>query len=153
MSHGGDEQVGVAIVVDVGERAAHRDVVRHREAGVPRDVDEATVADVFPKLIRTELGEEVEIGPAIAVDVRRAQPVAVVVVNELVVLPRVVDDAVLERDPALLTFVPEPEVVHDARRRSHLGFLVRALEQPRRWSRRVVSDRERAADHDCRGEA
>ena len=50
VAHGGDEQIGIPIVVDVGERAADGDGVRHAEAGRVGDIGESAVAQVLPQL-------------------------------------------------------------------------------------------------------
>src|SRR5205823_5302022 len=83
-----DEEVGIAVVVDVGECATHGDLIRHGQPGSGGDVHEPTTAEVLPELVGAELREEIEIGEAVAIDVGRAQAAAVVVVSQLVRLAR-----------------------------------------------------------------
>ena len=96
-----DVQVGVAVVVDVGKRGGDADLARHRDAGRRRDVLKLAAAGVLPQLVAADLVDEVDVGQAVAVDVRDRDAVAVVVVRRLVGLAGVVDDAVLEGDAAL----------------------------------------------------
>src|SRR5438128_2750968 len=132
VAHRGDEEVGQAVVVDVGERATGRDGVRHAKPRPLGDVLEPPAAQVAPQLARAELRDEVQVGPPIAVHVGRAQSRAVVVVDLLVGLARVVHDPVHEGDAARVPPIGEPEVVERARVRGQGGFLAGALEQPRR---------------------
>ena len=114
VAHRRDEEVGIAVVVDVGEGASHRDRVRQFQPRRDGDVHEPTAAQVLPEFVGAELGDEVEIGETIAIDVRGAQSAPVVVVRELVGFARVVDDPVLEGDAAGLPPIREPEVVEHA---------------------------------------
>ena len=132
VAHRGDEEVGVAVVIDVRERAPDRDRVRHTEARLVGDVREPAAAQVLPQLVAAELGDEVEVGEPVAIDVGRTQSRPVVVVDLLVELSGVVDDPVLESDAARLPPIREPEVVKRLRLCGQLGFLPGALEQPRR---------------------
>ncbi len=109
-AHGADEEVGVAVVVDVGEGGRDRDAVGHRHAGLFGDVGELAAAQVLPQLVRAELGDEVEVGPAVAVDVGGGEAVAVVVVHRFVVAQGVVGREVLEGDAAGGQAVAELEV-------------------------------------------
>ncbi len=113
LAHGGDVEVGVAVVVHVGEGAGDADAVGHRHAGLAGDVLELAAAQVLPQLVVAELGEEVEVEQAVAVHVGHQQAVAVVVVDRLVGLAGVVDDLVLEGDAALGLAVGVAEVVED----------------------------------------
>src|SRR2546423_11667142 len=142
MADGRDEEVGVAVVVDVGERATHRDGVRGRQPSWSGDVHEATVAEVLPELVGAELRDEVEIGETVAIDVRGAQAAPVVVVRELITPARVVDHAVLERDAAGRSLIGEPEVVNRLRARGQYGFLAAPLDQPRRRPGRAARGNE-----------
>ncbi len=114
MAHRRDEQVGIAVVVDVGERASHRDRVGPSQPRSGGGIHEPTVTQVLPELVGAELRDEIEIGETIAIDVRGAQSASVVVVNELIVLARVVDDPVHERDAASLLPIRVLEVAHHA---------------------------------------
>ena len=150
MTDRSDEQIGIAVVVDVGERAPDRDLVGHGQPGAGGDVLEATIAQVLPQLAGTELGHEIEIGETVAVDVRGAQSAAVVVVRELVALAGVVDDPILERDAARLPLIREAEVVQHRRTRRQLGFLASSLGQPCRCSGRATrGQEEREGDEEC----
>ncbi len=74
---------------------------------------------------------EIEIGQTVAIDIRGAHSISVVVVNQLVGFASVVYNAVLERYAAGLPLIREPEVVNYTRARGQLGFLASALGQPR----------------------
>ena len=135
VAHGGHEQVGIAVVVDVGERRRDRHVVRHRHARLVGDVREPAIAYVLPQLVPAELGNEVEIGPPVAVDIGGGQPRAVIVVDFLVGFARVVDDPIHERDEARLASIDILEVVDRRRPCSQDGFLGAPLAQPGRPGR------------------
>ena len=77
------------------------DPAGHRDAGLRGDVLELAAAEVLPELVAADLVDEVDVGQAVAVDVRHRDAVAVIVVDRLVVLPGVVDDVVHEGDAAL----------------------------------------------------
>ena len=98
VAHRRDEQVGIAVVVDVGECASHADLVRQCQPGSGGDVHETAVAEVLPELVGAELRHEIEIGETVAIDVRGAHSAPVVVVRQFVGPAGVVDDPVLERD-------------------------------------------------------
>src|SRR2546430_7777969 len=93
---------------------------------------EPTAAHILPELARAELGDEIQVRQAVAVHVGGAQAGAVVVVDFLVGLAGVVDDAVLERDAARGEPVRELEVVKCGGALGLLDFLLGASEQPRR---------------------
>src|SRR5207253_2181527 len=129
--HCGYEQIGIAVVVDVGERATHGDGVVHREARLIRDVREPTTPEVLPQLVGPELRDEVQVGEPVAIDVRRAQSRPVIIVDLLVRLARVVHHVVLEADAAGRSPVSEAKVVRDTRAGGQLAFLAGTPEQPR----------------------
>ena len=117
VAYRGHEEIRISIVVDVGERARHRDRIRHHESRLVGDVHEPSAAGVLPQLVGAELGGEVEIGEAIAIHVSGTHSGSVVVVDQLVILPRVVYDTVYEADTAGLPPISETEVVRDGRMR------------------------------------
>ena len=84
VAHRRDEEVGIAVVVDVGERASDRDGVRHFEPRLFGDIHEPTFALVLPELVGAELRGEIKIGQTIAIDVRGTEAGSVVVVHQLV---------------------------------------------------------------------
>ena len=135
VSHRRDEQVGVAVVVDVGERARDRDGVFHAQPRLVSDVLEPAATQVPPQLVAAELRDEVQVGQPVAVHVGGAESRPVIVMVVLVGLARVVDDSVCERDAARLPPVREPEVVQHLRLGSQRRLLGSALEQPG-WRRR-----------------
>ena len=130
--HGRHEEIGIAVVVDIGKRAPDGDLVRHRYTGIARDVDELVVARVAPELVCPELRQEVEVGTTVAIDVGCADAAAMIVVDELVVLARVIHDPVLERDTAFAAPVGEMEIVRNARRGEGRGFCASPFFQPHR---------------------
>src|SRR3982751_2316787 len=129
------EQIGIAVVVDVSERAADRDRVRHLQPGRFCDVSEPATALILPQLVGAELRDEVQIGQSVAIDVGRANTGAVIVVDELVSLARIVDHPVLEVDSALAHTISEPKVVQDSGRRRQLLLLGGPGLYPRRERR------------------
>ena len=106
-----DVQIRIAVVVDVGKRGRHADLARHRDTGRGGDVLEPAAADILPELVAAHLVDEVDVGEAVAIDVRNRQAVAMIVVRRLVRLAGVVDDPVLERDAALGQPVGELKIV------------------------------------------
>ena len=110
-AHGGDVEIGVAVVVDVGERRRHADLAVHRNARRSRDVLELAAAEIPDELIAAHLAQKVDVGQAVTVDVCDRESIAVVVMRRLVCLARVVHDAVLEGDAALLHPIAELEIV------------------------------------------
>jgi hypothetical protein len=111
VSHGGEEKIRIAIVVDVGKGRGHRDRVLHEQAGLDGHVFEATASKVPVQPARAELGDEVEIGPAIPVDVRCRDTSPVVVMIALVFDPGVVDERIGEGDAAPGRPIGKGEVV------------------------------------------
>ena len=89
------------------------DPVGEPDARLRRDVPEPAAAEVLPELAAADLVDEIEVDQAVAVDIGRGDAVAVIVVDRLVVQPRIVDDVVDEGDPALLDAIGELEVVGD----------------------------------------
>jgi hypothetical protein len=129
----GDEEVGISIVIRVAERAAGRNHVRHRETCRGGSVDEAPGALVQPELVGAELCSEIEIGVTVPIDVGRAHARAVVVVYELVVLARIVDDTIPKRDTAGAESICVAEIVEHARPSQRICLLAASLEEPG-WS-------------------
>ena len=116
-AHGRDVEIGVAVVVDVGERGRHAHLVGHRHAGRGGDVLERAPAEVSPELIAADLRHEIDVEQAVTIDVGDGEAVTVIVVRRLVRPSRVVDDPVLEGDAALGQPIDELKVVErrDAR--------------------------------------
>ena len=98
----------------------------------PGDVVELAVAQISPELVATQLVHEVDIQASVSIDVGDGDPVAVVVVHQLVGFARVVGDTVHERDAALEHAILEPEIVKylEAAARAELRLL--PLTHPRR---------------------
>ena len=130
----GDEQILIAVVVDVGERGGDADSAGQPDARLLRDVPEPASAQILPQLVAADLVDEVDVVQTVAVDVRHGDAVAVIVVDRLVVLARVVDDVVNEGDAAFLDPVGELELVEDSElvRGRHLRLLARRRAHPRR---------------------
>ena len=110
-AHRGDEQVRVAVVVDVRERRAHADAAGQSDTRLAGDVPELAAAQVLPQLVPAHLVRKVDVVQSVAVHVGDGDAVAVVVVNLFIRLAGVVDDAVDEGDSALLYAIGELELV------------------------------------------
>ena len=95
-----DEQILVAVVVDVGERRRDADAVGSATPASFVMFRNRPLPEILPELVAADLVDEVDVVEAVAVDVRDRDAGAVVVVNGLVVLAGVVDDPVHERDAA-----------------------------------------------------
>ena len=130
VAHRRDEQIGIPVVVDVGKGAPDGDRVVHAEPRLVGDVLEPAAAQVAPQLVGAELGGEVQVRPPVAVHVGGAQARPVIVMDLLIGLPRIVDDAVLERDAARLALVRESKVVRRGRLGGQCRLLGGTLEQP-----------------------
>src|SRR5437763_731931 len=98
LPHAGDEQVGVAVVVDVGERGADTRAIADRDAGALGDVCEATAAEIAVQTVLANLVDEVEIEQSVAVDVGNRDRGTVVVVRRPIVLSEIDAAHVLESD-------------------------------------------------------
>ena len=71
-----DEQIEVAVTVDVGEHGARGMATGQRDAGPGRDVFEAGVAQVAVQGVRALVAREVDIGEAVAVHVAQRDAAA-----------------------------------------------------------------------------
>ena len=91
-AHGGNVEVAVAVVVGVRERRRHADAVGHGQPRTFRPVLEAAIPEVAPELVAAQLGGEVDVGQAVAVDIGHRDAVAVIVVHGLVDPARVLHD-------------------------------------------------------------
>ena len=79
------------------------------------DVPEPPAAEVLPELVAAHLIDEVDVVQAVAVDVSDGDPVAVIVVDRLVMLPGVLDDVMDEGDAARRDGVGELKIVERAK--------------------------------------
>ena len=131
-SHGRHEEIGISVVVDVGERRADADLAGDPDAGGPGDVVELAVAQISPELVATQLVHEVDIQASVSIDVGDGDPVAVVVVHQFVRFARVVGDTVHERDAALEHAILEPEIVKDLEAAARAELRQLPLTHPRR---------------------
>ncbi len=93
-------EVWVTVVIDVGKRRGRADAALDRHACRRRDVFKAPAPEVSPQLIAARLTEEIDVQQTVAVYVGDGDAIPMVVVRRLVGTPRVVHDAVLERDAA-----------------------------------------------------
>src|ERR1051325_10898620 len=82
-----DEEILIAVVVDAREGGGDADLSRHADAGVGRDVPEASPAQILPELVPADLVDEVDVVETVAVDVGDREAGAVIVVDRLVVAP------------------------------------------------------------------
>ena len=114
LTHGGDEEVGVAVVVDVGEGGRHTDPVGQAHCRRFSQVPEPAPAQVSPELIGSNLGEEIDVLESVVVHVRGGDSVPVVVMHRFPVLPRIIHDPVNEADSARFDAVREPKIVKHA---------------------------------------
>src|SRR6185503_12479833 len=120
----GDEEVGVTVVVDVGEGTGDADRVRHAEVRAIGDVLVAAAPRVAPQLAAAQLGDEVQVGTSVAIDIGAADSRPVIVMILLIGLPRVIDAAVHERDAARLAPVRELESMIHGRVGGQLELLI-----------------------------
>ena len=110
-TNGGDVEIGIAIVVDVGKGRRDADSIGGPDAGPLRPVLEPSAAQVPPEPVGAHLGGEVQVGQAVTVDVGDRQSVAMVVVHGLVRPAGVADDSMLERDAAVGDPIDESKIV------------------------------------------
>src|SRR5271166_1664336 len=110
-THGGNEQIGVSVVIDVSKSGGDADAARHADACFLRDVLEFASAQVLPKLVPAGLADEVDVVQPITVYVRYSDSGSVVIVRRLIVSGRVVDDAIHEGDSALLKLIFELKLI------------------------------------------
>src|SRR5437879_1045602 len=100
MTHGGYEEIGKAVVIDVGKRSAYRDLVRQSYACSLGDVLKFSTACIAPKLVSPKLGGEINVQQTIAIHVGDGNSIAMIVMDRLVVLAGVLDDLMLEANVA-----------------------------------------------------
>ncbi len=110
-SNGRDVEIGIAVVVDIGERRRDADLAGYAHTGRLRDVLELAAAEVPPELIAADLIQKVDVEKAVAVDVGDRDAVPVIVVRGLVRLARVLDSVMDERNTAFGEPVGELEIV------------------------------------------
>ena len=93
-----DEQIEVAVTVDVGEHGARGMATGQRDAGSGRDVFEVKVAEVAVQGVRALVARQVDVGKAVAVHVAQRDAAAL---GQVAVPQRAVDgDGVGEANPA-----------------------------------------------------
>ncbi len=110
--HGGDEEVGIAVVVGIGKGWCDTDAVREGECRrAVRNVFKTTPPEVAPQLVASDLCHEVEVETLITVDIRDGDTVPMVVVDHLVMRGPVLRRDVAEADPGFGLTVGENEVV------------------------------------------
>ncbi len=126
------EEIGIAVVVDVGERRRDTDLVGERHTGCGRDVLEPAAAEVAPELAAADLIDEVDVESSVTIHVGNRHAGAVVVVHGLVRAPGVLDEAVAERDAAVLDPIGEAEVAEGGCAGRGLDLRVAYLGEPRR---------------------
>src|SRR4029453_15656724 len=107
LADGADEQVLIAVVVDVGEGGRDPAPAGQGDTGLSRDIHKSAAADVLPKLVAATLIHKIDIGQSVAVHISRSDAAAVVVMNQLVVEARIVDDVMGEGDAACLQAIYE----------------------------------------------
>jgi hypothetical protein len=140
---GGDVEIGVPVIVRVGERGAHPDAIGERHTGCGGDVLEAAAAQVAPQRVAADLRDEVNVQPPVAVDVGHGHPGAVVVVRGLVGLRRVAHHPVAIGDAAVGQAVGEAEVVEHREAAGRLALLRAERREPcrvRQLRRREAHD-------------
>ena len=109
--HGRHEQVGIAIVIQIGKRRGDTNFVVQSHSCGRRDVLKLSVAEISPKLAAANLVDEVKIDLAVAIDICRGQTRAVIVNDRLQVPPAIIHDMMLEGDSTTLNFIGELETV------------------------------------------
>ena len=63
MADRGDIKIRIAVIVEIGERGSHADLVWEPDAGPVGDVFESAASEVAPELIGSELIGEVDVQP------------------------------------------------------------------------------------------
>src|SRR6266404_8740299 len=70
---GGYKQIGVAIVVDIRKGSADTDFALQSDSRFGGDVFKLAVAEIAPQFVLTKLVDEINIGPAISINIRDGQ--------------------------------------------------------------------------------
>ena len=120
VTDGRDDEVRIAIVIEIGEGGCDGNLILQANACERGDLLEPAVAEVAPELVGAELGEEEQVGTPISIDVGHRHRVPMVVVGGGPVASGVVDDLVSEGDAAFPAAVREPKSVE---RLELAGFL------------------------------
>jgi hypothetical protein len=125
--HGSNQQVLIAVVVDIGEGSGYFDFIRQSDARRRGDILEFAAAKIPPLLTGAYLVDEVDVVKPVAIHIRHCNSVAVIVVHPHVVDAGFFDNMRTERDAALLPFIGELELVKDLELVDgvHLGLLAR----------------------------
>ena len=105
------KKVRRAVVVNVGKRRRHRDLIRQGDPGLVGDLLELSAAQISPELVPAQLGRKINIQPAVSIDIGHRKPVSVVVVSRLIRLAGVVHDLVLKPNPARVNPIGELKIV------------------------------------------
>src|SRR5207247_1759009 len=102
-----------SVVINVGERGGHADSIFQADSCFSRDVLKLAVAKVAPELISSKLVDEINVEQTVAIHVGHRHSGAMIVMNGLVIFPRVIDGAIFKADAALLVLIGELKVVKD----------------------------------------
>src|SRR4051794_31631602 len=78
---GGDEQVLVAVVVNVRKRRGHGNPPLNRGSGSSRDVLKSGASKVAPKFVAAVLIHKIEVDQPISVNIRGSETAPMVVMN------------------------------------------------------------------------
>src|SRR5262245_32419382 len=121
--HRRDKQVRPAVVVDVSKGSADADLVGQSDSGAGGDILKPAAAQIPPKLVAPDLIDEIDIEPPISVHVRYGHPGAVIIMNGLVILGRIVHRVLFKADAAFLATIRELEVMKRFPSRRGLNLL------------------------------
>src|SRR5262245_14701281 len=102
VANGRDEEILVAVIVDIRERRRDMDASGQGGARGFRDFLEFTASQVSPELIGSKLIHEIQVNPPVVVDISGRHTGAVVIVRGLPPFKRVLDAVVEKGDLALV---------------------------------------------------
>ena len=107
----GDEQIGKTVIIDVGKGGGDGNLVGQSDSSALRYVLEFPAAEVPIQPVCAELRGEIDIEQAVPIYICHGQPIAVIVMDWLVVLSGIVNRVVLKLDFAGGETVLETEVM------------------------------------------
>ena len=110
-ANGGDVQVCVPVIVDIGKRSGHADVLLDTDPGPLRDVLEFAATLILPEFVAAGLSHEVDVVPPVSIDVGNGESISMVVMGENKGPSRIVDDPVAEGDAGFMDPIRKGKVM------------------------------------------